>query len=282
MNLNLTEMPNPTLGMLKAATTLTRKPKGEIQLPALAASLAELKIDEAHLKAYRDICGFADNGKLPITYPQVIAASMHIFLMGQASFPLPLLGLVHLRNTITQTQPLSPDESYGVKVALGEGRQTEKGFDFDLHTIFSNGQGTEVWRAATTILFRNRPLGGSKKPAPKLEANISEYATIKAPADIGRRYGAIAGDRNPIHLYATTAKLFGYPRAIAHGMWSLARCAAIAEAKLAQPARELTVQFKQPLFLPGKAALKVVANGKGVDYALLGDGGKVHLTGFIA
>ena len=283
MSLTLSQMPNPMLGMLKAAGTFTRKPRGEIQLPKLESSLTTLAIDAAHLKAYRDICGFADNGALPIPYPQVIAAPMHIHLMGQPQFPLPLLGLVHLRNKIMQTRPLSPTEGYGVKVALGEGRQTDKGFDFDLLTTFSDAQGVQVWSAVTTILFRNRPLGGgAKKPPPKVDANISEYAVVKAPADIGRRYGAIAGDRNPIHLYAVTAKLFGYPRAIAHGMWSLARCAAVAEAKLSQPVRELSVQFKQPLLLPGKAAVKVVTSGKGADYSLLGDGGKVHLTGFIA
>lgn len=283
MSLTLTQMPSATLGMLKAAATFTRKPRGAIQLPTLESTLGTLAIDPGHLKAYREICGFADNGKLPITYPQVIAASMHIHLMGQPQFPLPLLGLVHLRNTIVQSQPLSPDERYGVKVAIGEGRQTDKGFDFDLLTTFSNAQGAKVWSAVTTILFRNRRLGGgARKPAPKAETNISEYAAVHAPADIGRRYGTIAGDRNPIHLYAATAKLFGYPRAIAHGMWSLARCAAVAESKLKQPVSELTVQFKQPLLLPGKAAVKVVANDKGADYSLLGEGGKVHLTGFIA
>lgn len=283
MHLTLTELPHSTLGMLKAATTVTRKPRGEIQLPELSVSLAALRIDAANLKAYRSICGFADDGALPIPYPQVIAAPMHIYLMNQPQFPLPLLGSVHLRNQITQTRPLSPDETYAVKVTLGEGRQTDKGFDFDLLTTYADEKGTEVWKAVTTILYRNRPLGGgAKKAPPKVEPVLSEYAALKAPADIGRRYGAIAGDRNPIHLWAATAKLFGFPRAIAHGMWSMAQCAAHAQKSLKQPARELSVQFKQPLLLPSKAGIKVVAGQRGLDYSLLGDGGKVYLAGTIA
>ena len=48
----------------------------------------------------------------------------------------------------------------------------------------------------------------------------------RLPGDLGRRYAAVSGDRNPIHLYALTAKAFGFPRQIAHGMWSKARCLA--------------------------------------------------------
>ena len=46
------------------------------------------------------------------------------------------------------------------------------------------------------------------------------------PSDLGRRYGSVSGDLNPIHLSDPTAKLFGFPRAIAHGMWTKARCLA--------------------------------------------------------
>ena len=47
--------------------------------------------------------------------------------------------------------------------------------------------------------------------------------TIDVPGDIGRRYAGVSGDPNPIHMYAVTARLFGFKSAIAHGMWSYAR-----------------------------------------------------------
>ena len=34
--------------------------------------------------------------------------------------------------------------------------------------------------------------------------------------DLGRRYAAVSGDHNPIHLYPLTAKALGFPRQIAH------------------------------------------------------------------
>ena len=33
----------------------------------------------------------------------------------------------------------------------------------------------------------------------------------------------MSGDVNPIHLHALTARAMGFPRAIAHGMWTYAR-----------------------------------------------------------
>ena len=51
-------------------------------------------------------------------------------------------------------------------------------------------------------------------------------ATWSLPEDLGRRFAKVAGDRNPIHMYWWTARLFGFRRPIIHGMWTLARCMA--------------------------------------------------------
>ncbi|MEK6805341.1 MAG: MaoC/PaaZ C-terminal domain-containing protein [Pseudomonadota bacterium] len=284
MSETLKEMPNPNREYFGALGTLRRKPGKEITIPALEVCVTGVRAKPENLAAYREVCGFADGDSLPITYPHVLAAPLHIRLMTGRQFPLPMLGLVHLRNKITQTRELAVDETFDVRVHTGVGRQTSKGLEFDFMTRYSDAQGQEVWTGETTILFRNRPAGGGvKKPPAAPDPRIAEYAELNAPADIGRRYGRIAGDLNPIHLYAMTAKLFGFPRAIAHGMWTLARSAALTGAQLGRAPRELTVQFKQPLLLPARASLKVVAGDKGLEFSLLGaSGGKVHLAGAIA
>ncbi len=280
----LKELPNPNREYLNALGTLRRKPGKDVTIPVLEVQVAGVTAKPANLIAYRKICGFAETDTLPITYPHVLASSLHIRLMTSPEFPLPLLGLVHLRNKITQVRGLKADEPFDVRVHTGAGRQTEKGLEFDLMTRYMDAQGLEVWTGETTILFRNRPSGGgARRPPAGIDPRLAEYETLSAPADIGRRYGRIAGDLNPIHLTALSAKLFGFPRAIAHGMWSLASCAARIEPKLSRPPRELSVQFKLPLLLPGRAALKYVPRETGLEYSLLGfAGGKVHLTGFIA
>ncbi|WP_392964268.1 MaoC/PaaZ C-terminal domain-containing protein [Streptomyces sp. LN245] len=89
--------------------------------------------------------------------------------------------------------------------------------------------------------------------------------------DVGRRYGAVSGDRNPIHLHPLTARLFGFPRAIAHGMWTVARC--LAEYGPEQPA-EVRAEFRAPVLLPG--AVTYAARGSSFE---LRAGERLHLTG---
>ncbi|MBW5262366.1 MaoC family dehydratase, partial [Streptomyces poriferorum] len=104
----------------------------------------------------------------------------------------------------------------------------------------------------------------------------------RLPADLGRRYGAASGDRNPIHLHPLTARLFGFPRAIAHGMWTVARC--LAEAPQPDPAHpvhsvhSVRADFRAPVLLPGT----VTYASDGTAFQLRGDGGRVHLTGTTA
>jgi hypothetical protein len=82
---------------------------------------------------------------------------------------------------------------------------------------------------------------------------------------------------NPIHVSDVTARLFGFPRAIAHGMWSLARCAALLDVR--GPCR-LEAHFKLPVLLPATVCLERRDGPAGVDFTLLdARGEKPHLAG---
>lgn len=273
--------PSPLPIYLKAAMTAGRKPPPGVSLPPLQVALMNVRTDPARLDAYRQVCGLAEAPGLPLTYPQIAATGLHMHLMTQPQFPFPLLGLVHVRNRIRQTRPLGVDEAYDLHVSLGEVREARAGLEFDLLTEARVGD-EAVWEASTTVLYRNRKpaAAGGKPPPPPADTTLSEYRSFAAPADIGRRYARVSGDYNPIHLYPVTARLFGFSRAIAHGMWSLARCLGELEAELARTPRELEVQFKQPLLLPARLALKFRAQGDQISFALLSSSAdKVHLSG---
>ena len=281
MNLVLERMPESGGLSLKAFGTLRRKPRADVALPRMAVSLDKVQFDAQRLRAYREICGFPEGGAVPITYPQVHAIGLQMHLLTQPQFPLPLIGLVHLKNRIVQERELGPDETPAMSVALVGDQVTERGREFDLQTTCTDGSGRAVWTAVATVLHRGKP--GSKKrqgPPREEESHLSEYQAIEAPENIGRRYGRIAGDMNPIHLYPFTAKLLGFDRHIAHGMWTLARSCALLQPHLGRAPRESTVQFRQPLFLPGRAALRYGPVGEGYDFTLIGrDSGKTHLNG---
>jgi hypothetical protein len=281
MNLSLDRMPEfGSLGW-KALGSVRRKAKADVALPRLGASVAKVAFDAQRLRAYRDICGFPDGGAVPMTYPQVHAIGLQMHLLTQPQFPLPLIGLVHLKNRIHQERELAPDETVAMTVALVDDHVTERGREFDLQTTCADGSGRAVWTAVATVLHRGKPSGKKRQGPPREEeGHLAEYAAIEAPNDIGRRYGRISGDMNPIYLYPLTAKLLGFDRHIAHGMWTLARSCALVQPHLGRAPRELTVQFRQPLFLPGRAALRYGPAGEGYDFTLIGrDSGKAHLNG---
>ncbi len=282
MNLVVERMPE--IGAWKALGSLRRKPGPEVELPRLRVSLQQARFDADRLRAYREICGFPDGGGVPMPYPQVHAIGLQMHLLMQPQFPLPLLGLVHLKNRISQERELAADETVAVSVGVVGQKATDRGLEFELETTCADGAGRAVWSAVATVLHRGKPAPGKarRKPAPPREdeSHLSEYQAIDAPNDIGRRYGRISGDMNPIHLYPLTARMLGFDRHIAHGMWTMARSCAIVQPHLGRTPRELVTQFRQPLFLPGRAALRMAPQGEGYSFALIGrSNGKTHLNG---
>lgn len=282
--LTLSQMPKASGLYARALGTARRRPGKNIRIPRLEVRVAAVQVTAERLAAYREICGFGPGEELPITFPQVLAAPLHLWLMLRPEFPVSLMGLVHLRNRFEVLGPMPADAAYEVRAALDDGRRTHQGYEIDFVTEYADAVGAVLYRAHMTLLYRMKSEGGpvrARHAAPV--AVLSEYRSFDVPADIGRRYAPVSGDFNPIHLYAITARAFGFPRAIAQGMWSLARATALVEAARAAPARTLSVQFRQPLLLPGKVALKFCHGDAGSEFALLSrSSDKVHLTGTLA
>lgn len=255
------------------------------EIPTLEAHLLGASTLTSRLKSYKDICGFGPHTHVPVTWPHILAFPLHLKLLTEPEFPLPLLGLVHLRNTITQHRPIGEGEALDLTVRLGNQQQTDRGIEFDLITE-ARSAGRLTWEETSTNLFRQKR--SDSKQAPKATPReLEQYpntVTIEAPESIGRRYGAVSGDRNPIHMHALSAKAFGFPKAIAHGMWSKARVLSLLEQQEGwrQGAMTVSCQFKKPLFLPGTAQLNWRTGKRGWDYQLLNSKGDApHLSGHI-
>ncbi|MFN2361201.1 MAG: MaoC/PaaZ C-terminal domain-containing protein [Marinobacter sp.] len=256
----------------------------DIHIPTLSARLIGVSTANENLKRYHKVCGFGTQTTVPITWPHILAFPLHLKLLTEKAFPLPLLGLVHLRNHITQHRPIGAGETLDIVVRLEGQNHTSKGLEFDLVTEAWAG-GRLVWEETSTNLFRQPDKNNSKSggKAPELP-HYPETAEISAPESIGRQYAGVSGDRNPIHLHALAAKAFGFPRAIAHGMWSKARVLALLEQQSGwrQDAVSVSCQFKKPLFLPGTAQLNWQAGKSGWGYQLLNAAGNApHLSGEI-
>ena len=255
---------------------------------------SDVALAPAALTRYRRLCGFAPDGPVPATYPHLTAFPLAMALMTRRDFPFPVLGLVHLANEIEQLEPLGEDRRLGYRVWIEKPREHPKGAAFDvLAEARDAGAGRILWRATSTYLRRAKPSAASPRPRPSSAASGSRPADPPPapagaepwylPADLGRAYAAVSGDRNPIHLYPGTARLFGYPRPIAHGMWTAARClAALAEPDLPDRFR-LRVEFHAPVPLPSAALFHAALTTDIRDFSLSSaDTGRRHLHGDLA
>lgn len=101
------------------------------------------------------------------------------------------------------------------------------------------------------------------------------------PGDIGRRYAAVAGDVNPIHLHPLGAKALGFPTTIAHGMWSASHALAALAHRLPD-GFTYTVEFKKPILIPSSVNFVAQQRDSSWDLALTNARkGTVHMTGSI-
>ncbi|OLT38788.1 hypothetical protein BJF85_08830 [Saccharomonospora sp. CUA-673] len=241
----------PNVAALYPKVVLGGLRKSGGQLPDLEFVRTDVVTDPEHLAAYNQVCGFRLSDELPITYPHILAFGLQMSLMAEPSFPFPLLGMVHVANRITQHRPIRIDEPMTLRVRTADLRPHEKGTQFDVISEAHVG-GEVVWSDVSTYLRRGGGTGsgsgGGKQLAPPTPGAI-----WRVPGDIGRRYAEVSGDRNPIHLHPLTAKAFGFPSAIAHGMWTKAHALAAFEGRLPD-AYTVDVKFKLPVLLPAKAA----------------------------
>jgi acyl dehydratase len=285
---------DPNLTRLLARAVVTSPGRSGEALPARRLVRRGVTIDRDDVAAYAEVCGFTLSDTLPPTYLHLLAFPLSVEIMAGRDFPFALAGLVHVRNRITQHRPVAPDEVVDVAVHLADLRPHPAGRQFDVvaeATVAGSEPGvagTAVWSSRSTYLRRGR--GGDEAAADDTGAAAVDVAALpttarwSVPADVGRRYGAVSGDRNPIHLSSVTARAFGFPRAIAHGMWSKARSLAALEGRLPD-AFAVDVVFKLPVLLPATLEYATRRDGDRWELALRSrprrGGGKPHLAGVI-
>jgi acyl dehydratase len=219
----------------------------------MAREHAGIPVLRDQVDAYAAVCGFPRKDTVPLTFPHVLAFPLHLGIMGDPSFPWPAIGTVHVENVVTAHRPLRVGEVLDLTVAVDPPRPHAKGVLLDFRTSAMAGDGL-VWESTSTYLRRGATTPpGEPDPGLDLPAAPTGALEWRLPGDLGRRYAAVSGDLNPIHLHPLTARALGFPRQIAHGMWSLARCVAALENRLPD-AVTVEAVFRRPVLLPGTVA----------------------------
>jgi acyl dehydratase len=268
--------------LVPGASLLPFVPGGGGEIPDTRLELDGVVADPDAVAAYAKVCGFALRDHLPPTYPHVLAFPLHMALMSDGSFPFGAVGLVHVANKITQHRRLGIDEALDLRVQATKLQAHPKGKAFDVVTEVRVGRQI-AWESTSTFLRRGKgdPGAASGEAFPIVDEETTASAEWRLDGGLGRRYAAVSGDRNPIHMHSLTAKPLGFPSAIAHGMWTKARALAALESRLPD-AFAVDVRFRRPILLPARVEFASQENGEEIDFTVRGRGekrGNRHLDG---
>ena len=246
-------------------------------------TLSDVEIDDARLDDYQKVCGFRVSDAVPSTFLHVLAFPLATEIMAARTFPLPLVGLVHVENRIEQERQVWRGERVTLEVHAADLRPHRVGRQVDLVTEVRVGDETVMREVSTYLRREGTPdrSGGSRPPADAPATTPAPVAEVRwrLPAGTGRRYAGVSGDVNPIHLSNLSAKALGFPRAIAHGMYVAARTISALEHRL-PGAYVHEVSFKKPVLLP--ATVRFAARSADTGWDLAVDGvtkPTPHLTG---
>lgn len=302
-------LPSIGAGIARALLPVRRGgPDGS--LPERRVMVTGLEQDAERYAGYHRVCGFTQRDEVPATWLHVLTFPLQVHLMAAADFPLGLAGLVHVSNQMQLHRPVGLGERLTLSSSAADLRAHRSGTQVDL--LGEARVGDEVvWTGRSTYLARGRrpsgapqaPTDGQEPPvdgavagqgvqdpyekageAGKTPILLGEVpsALWRLPAGLGRDYAAVSGDVNPIHLWSLTAKAFGFPRAIAHGMWAHARALAALEGRLPST-YEVSVDFRKPVLLPSTVGFSFVQDGADLAFRLTTqDGSKEHLSGSVS
>jgi acyl dehydratase len=295
----------PALGPLYARgvsasarlAALSRLGRAGVELPHVAYVARGVQADPERLTAYQQLMGEPASDALPAGYVHVLAFPVALAVMVRPDFPLPPAGMVHLANRVQQHRTPSLGEPLDVRAHAEDLRPHRSGVQVDLVSEV-RVEGEVVWRGVSTYLAKGArlPLSrtatgtGAGDSATAAHAALHRDFVPPVPtgqwtlaADVGRRYAAVSGDRNPIHLSRLAARALGFPRAIAHGMYTASRALATV-GRARGDAFAWTVDFAKPVLLPGRVAVRVAPDLPGGGYRYAGwdaRSGVVHLTGTV-
>ena len=278
----LEALPPPVKLYGRALQGIFKRPEGVTELPPLRLVRPSVALDPEQIGRYARVCGFIPEQGVPVTFPHVMAFPLHLMLLTDPAFPWPAMGLVHVSNSVQLRRTLHAGQALRIEVESGALVAHDKGQAFTLHTRIYRG-GEAVWDA-DSVYLKHGVAGQGQASVPQADTTppaLVREARWQLPAQLGRDYAKASGDFNPIHLHALSAKAFGFPRAIAHGMWTLGRTLAALQPSKQLGAANVQGDFKSPILLPAETTLWTAAlSATGRDFEVRDLAGeRLHLRG---
>lgn len=248
------------------ATALVRSARARLHrghdvlgLPGAKHRLDDLSASPEKALEFQELMGRPQSEFLPSGYIHTLTFPVAVSVLARPDFPLPLLGMIHLRNEIHHLRPIALDERLSVTAWVENLLPHRSGTQVDV-VVDVESASQHVWKGRSTYLAKgiHSAVTGSDSVADAAESGqeteeppdypTGEWSLAKGT---GRRYAAVSGDYNPIHLGVLPARALGMKRPIAHGMYLASRMAAEAGPGEASPFR-WSVEFRAPVSLPSR------------------------------
>lgn len=275
----LDSIPNLVPLYASAAAGATKKRPKSVQVSEPALAVRGVTVSRDRDERFRDTVGAAKLDEAFFGHVHALIMPVQMQLMAADDFPLPMMGLVHTSNTYRQLAPIELDGKVDLEVRVDGFRAHRAGTEVVLRSTVTDSESGAILAEEESVYLAK---GVRLEEAEGFEAVEEQRKAIKEGRETvrreafkvpvptaqwslsgstGRKWAAVSGDWNPIHITNLTAKALGMPGAIAHGMYTASR--ALAESNLIPGAPyEFSIEFGAPVVLPGKVNVAITRAGE--------------------
>ena len=250
----------------------------------LTKTYGNYHIDTKNLKRYNAF--FSIKSEFPVTYLFLISMRSQLAVMNDKTFPISVMGLVHLGNTFDMKSKIDISKALNMETTVtipakeeGSLFPTVKTNFYQDNKLVAEGEGFFIAKRK-----RKTEKKAEETPEPEAPKRTAFYAEeLVYPKNMGWKYAAVSGDYNPIHLSSFLAKNFGFKSSIAHGWNSASRVFACVEKQTGKELKSIKVNFKTPIALPDKVKLELYKEAYGsTGYKVTNRKDEMCLEGVIA
>lgn len=293
--IELPEVPSLSRLYASAAAAAARgkltKERRPAELPQVRHEVQSVPIDVEGLTQYQHLLHEPARDAVPSGFIHAAAFPVAMNVMTADDFPLPLLGMIHLKNHVEHYRQVLFTERLDIAAWPQNLTGHRAGTQLEL-AVEVRASADVVWRAVSTYLAKGVHLPGIDNESGSGEERSgftppAPTAQWRLGVDVGRSYAAVSGDFNPIHLSPLTAKALGMRKSIAHGMYLASRALATARPEGVETFG-WDIEFAAPVYLPAKVALSVRDRDEGresfsgTDYVAWNPrSGRKHFSGSV-
>ncbi|MCY0906472.1 MaoC family dehydratase [Arthrobacter sp. H14-L1] len=235
-------------------------------LPPRCHEVRGVVADLAKMTEYQHLLGKPARDVMPSGFIHAMAFPVAMSVMVSEDFPLPLLGMIHLKNRVRHLGPVLYTQPVSIRSWARRLSGHRAGTQVEVVVeVRADGSAELLWRGVSTYLAKGVFLPGVDKPAAPGVGWDAANTPFNPPdptalwrlgVDAGRAYAAVSGDFNPIHLSVLSAKVLGMRRSLAHGMYLAARV--LSDVGSPEPdAFSWEITFEAPVFLPASVAVHI-------------------------